>query len=300
MSGRVLRKPTPSMKTPALLSAASLLIATMIPSAAAAAAREFGLQLWSLRESAKADIPGTLDKVKNWGIRTVETAGFGHLTVEEYKALLDERGLRAPSMHAGGERLAKEMDKVLHEARVLGVKYIVCPWYPHQGAFDAAKGAAAAADFNRWGRQIRDAGFQFAYHPHGFEFAPTGGSDDERVFDQIVKAVDPELVKFQMDVFWVYRAGVDPVALLKKHPGIWVSLHLKDLRKGALRAPSPGVSPSAAPPTDKVVVGDGEVDWPALLTEADRQGVTLGFIEDESLAPVDSIPRSLAYLQSLK
>lgn len=283
------------MKTTALLCAASLLIVSTL----SAAPREFGLQLWSLRDSAKTDIPGTLDRVKNWGIRIVETAGFGSLSVEEYKALLDVRGLKAPSMHAGGDRLEKEMDRVLHEAKVLGVTYIVCPWYPHEGAFDAAKGAKAAADFNRWGRQIKEAGFQFAYHPHGYEFSPTG-EGEERVFDRIVKAVDPELVKFQMDVFWVYRAGVDPIALLKKYPGVWVSLHLKDLRKGALRAPSPGVSPSAAPPTDKVIVGDGQIDWPALLAEADRQGVTLAFIEDESLAPVDNIPRSLAYLKSIR
>ena len=70
----------------------------------------------------------------------------------------------------------------------------------------------------------------------------------------MVAAVDPQLVAFQMDVFWVYRAGVDPVALLKKYPGIWVSFHLKDLRKGALRAPSPGVSPSSAPPTATVTL----------------------------------------------
>ncbi|HYC70285.1 MAG TPA: sugar phosphate isomerase/epimerase [Opitutaceae bacterium] len=284
------------MKTSALLVAASLLIVTTLT----AAPREYGLQLWSVRDAAKADLPGTLDKVKSWGIRTVETAGSGTLTIEEYKKLLDERGLKAPSMHAGGDRLNKEMDKVLHEAKVLGVKYIVCPWYPHEGTFDAAKGAKAAEDFNRWGRQIKDAGFQFAYHPHGYEFLPTGGAGDERVFDLIVKAVDPKLVKFQLDVFWAYRAGVDPIALLKKHPGQWVSLHLKDLRKGALRAPSPGVSPSSAPPTDKVIVGEGEIDWPTLLKEADKQGVALGFIEDESLAPVDNIPRSLKYLESIR
>jgi sugar phosphate isomerase/epimerase len=284
------------MKTSALLAAASLLLVSTL----SAAPREYGLQLWSLRDSAKTDIPGTLDKVKGWGIKTVETAGYGSLSVEDYKKLLDERGLKAPSMHAGGDRLDKEMAKVLHEAKVLGVKYIVCPWYPHEGTFDAAKGAKAAADFNRWGKAIKDAGFQFAYHPHGYEFLPTGGPKDERVFDQIVKAVDPKLVKFQLDVFWAYRAGMDPIALLKKHKGKWVSLHLKDLRKGALRAPSPGVSPSSAPPTDKVIVGEGEIDWPKLLKESDKQGITLGFIEDESLAPVDNIPRSLKYLESIR
>lgn len=288
----------PIMKVSLLLG--SILFLGLTSLTALAAPREFGLQLWSLRDQTKADLPGALDKVRAWGITTVETAGTGGLPVEEFKALLDARGLRAPSMHAGAERLEKEMDKVLHEARVLGVSHIVCPYYPHErDKFDAAQGRKAAADFNRWGAQIKAAGFKFGYHPHGYEFAPTGGAHDERVFDVMVAAVDPQLVAFQMDVFWVYRAGVDPVALLKKYPGIWVSFHLKDLRKGALRAPSPGVSPSSAPPTDKVVVGDGEIDFPALLREADRQGVFLHFIEDESLAPVESIPQSRKYLRAL-
>jgi len=288
----------PTMKISPLLRSLPLMFLSSL--AALAAPREFGLQLWSVRDAIKADLPGTLDRVRDWGITTVETAGTGGLTVEEFKALLDARGLRAPSMHAGAERLEKEMDQVLHEAKVLGVTTIICPYYPHErDKFDVAQGRKAAADFNRWGARIKAAGFKFGYHPHGYEFAPTGGAGDERVFDVLVAAVDPGLVSFQMDVFWVYRAGVDPVALLKKYPGIWSSTHLKDLRKGALRAPSPGVSPSSAPPTDKVVVGDGEIDFPALLREADRQGVFRHFIEDESLAPVESIPHSLKYLQAL-
>lgn len=261
----------------------------------------FGLQLYSLRELAKVDLAKSLDLTKAWGVVDVETAGTGGLAVEEFKAMLDARGLKPVSMHAGAERLNKEIDQVIHEAKVLGAATIVCPWYPHdRGKFDAETGRKASADFNRWGAAIKAAGLQYVYHPHGFEFALTGGAGDERVFDQMMAAIDPKLVKFQMDVFWVYHAGVDPIALMKKYPGAWVSLHLKDMRRGALRAPSPGVAPESAPPTDKVVVGTGEIDWPGLLAEAAAQGVKSTFVEDESLNPVENIPQSLAYLRGLR
>lgn len=288
------------MKLPSLLAGAAIAAAVTL-NCAGSIHDHYGLQLYSLRELAKVDLAKSLDLTKEWGVVDVETAGTGGLPVEEFKKLLDARGLKAVSMHAGADRLDKEMDKVIHEARVLGVTYIVCPWYPHdRGKFDSALGRKAVADFNRWGAAIKAAGFQYAYHPHGFEFAPTGGAGDERVFDQMVAATDTKVVKYQMDVFWVYHAGVDPLALLKRYPGIWVALHVKDMRKGALRAPSPGVSPESAPPTDKVVVGTGEIEWPSLLAAADAQGVKYAFVEDESLNPVENIPQSLKYLRSLR
>jgi sugar phosphate isomerase/epimerase len=94
-----------------------------------------------------------------------------------------------------------------------------------------------------------------------------------------------------MDVFWVAHAGVDPAALLARYPGRWRMLHLKDLRRGAKRDAT-----GAAPATDDVPVGQGEVHWPAVLSEARRAGVEYYFIEDESVAPLENVPTSLRYL----
>jgi sugar phosphate isomerase/epimerase len=287
------------MKTPKLLRAVLPLIVFLLPTLQAKPG--YGLQLWSLREQTKTDVPGALDRVREWGVAEVETAGTGGMPVEKFKELLDARGLKPVSMHVGADRLNKELEAVLHEARVLGAAHIVCPWYPHErGKFDAETGRKAAADFNRWGAAVKAAGFRFAYHPHGFEFAATGGANDERVFDVLIAATDPALVSFEMDVFWVYHAGVDPVALLEKYAGRWTMLHLKDLRKGALRGLQPGVTAGSAPPTDKIAVGQGEIDWPAVLRAARKQGVKHLFVEDETLTPLTSIPASLDYLRALK
>lgn len=261
-----------------------------------------GLQLYSLRVLAKSDLAKALDLTKEWGVVEVETAGTGGLPVEQFKAMLDARGLKAVSMHISADLLNKEFDDVVRQAKVLGATCIVCPSYPHERGvkFDTAMGQRAAADFNRWGAALKKAGLQFAYHPHGFEFAPTGGPNDERVFDRIVAAIDPALVKFEMDVFWAYHAGVDPVGLLKKYPTIWAALHVKDMRKGAPRAPAPGVVPESAPPTDKVIVGTGEIDWPTLLQLSEAQGVKMAFVEDETTDPIANIPPSLQYVRSLK
>lgn len=100
-----------------------------------------------------------------------------------------------------------------------------------------------------------------------------------------------------MDVFWVVHAGQDPVKLLQKYPNRWISLRVKDLRKGAVT----GLNTGSAPPTDKVTVGLGQIDWPsAVLRAAQAIGVQQYFIEDESPTPLQCIPDSLKYLRAKK
>lgn len=264
-----------------------------------------GLQLWSLRDlinpkEGTPNVTDALDRVRDWGIVEVETAGTGNLTATEFRTQLDARGLKAVSSHAGYGALEKDLAGVIATAKTLGASYIVCPGIPHKaGEFNDAAAKKAAENFNQWAAACRAAGIQFAYHPHGFEFSPSQELPGQRVFDVLIRATDPTLMKYQMDVFWVYHAGVDPVELLKKYPDRWVTLHIKDLRKGALRAGDTGVKPGSTPPTDKVPVGTGEIDWPAVYATAESLGVKHAFIEDEGLKPLDEIPRSLAYVRAL-
>ena len=99
-----------------------------------------------------------------------------------------------------------------------------------------------------------------------------------------------------MDVFWAFHGGQDPAKLLAKYPNRWVSLHLKDIRKGAVT----GLSTGGAPPTDNVAVGTGQIDWPAVIRTAQKIGVKYYFIEDETPTPLQCIPDSLKYLRGLK
>lgn len=273
---------------------ASLFIAT------AASAADFrdhlGLQLWSLRDQTKQSTTGALDLATGFGFTEVETAGTGSLSVTDFAQELRARKLTAVASHAGYEALQKDAAKVIADAKILGAKYVIVPWLPHDKAtgLTTEVARAAAANFNAWGEACRAAGLQFGFHPHGFEFkADAGGTTP---FDLIARETKPELVTFEMDVFWVFHAGQDPVKLLEKYPGRWRLMHVKDIRKGAVT----GLSTGSAPPTDKVAVGDGQIDWPTVLRAAAQAGVAHYFIEDEGVQPLKEIPASVRYLKTLK
>jgi sugar phosphate isomerase/epimerase len=256
-----------------------------------------GIQLYSLRDQFKQDVPGTLDKVKAFGFTTVETAGTYGLEPEKFVAMLKERGLTAVSGHFGYEAMEKDLPAVIKEAKALGVKYAACAWIPHEvGSFGEADVKRAAANFNKWGEAFKKEGITFAYHPHGYEFRPAAEGAEETLFDMLAKETNPEFVFFEMDVFWVKHPGKDPAALLAKYPNRWRLMHLKDIRKGART----GIYTGQAPLTDDVTLGTGMVDWPAVLSAAAKVGVEHYFIEDESPTVTDQIPQSLKYLESLK
>jgi sugar phosphate isomerase/epimerase len=252
-----------------------------------------GLQLYSLREAFKTDVPGTLDKVKALGIKEVEIASLYDMPAEKLLAMLKERGLTPISEHFQYDRLTKDLAGAVAEAKTLGLKFAACPWIPHEGDFDETECRKAAADFNTAGAAFAKEGIKFTYHPHGFEFVPFG---DGTMFDLLVKETKPEFANFQMDVLWVVHPGQDPVKLLEKYPTRWLTMHLKDLRKGVetgLKAPPTKL-------TDDVALGTGMVDWPAVLRTAAKVGVKHYFIEDESPTVEQQLPVTLKYLQSLK
>lgn len=250
-----------------------------------------GLQLYSLRNADKSTVV-KIELAQSYGITEVETAGTWGLGAAEFAAALREHHLRPVSAHYGYEQLEKDVGAVIAEAKALGVEYVIVPSMPSKdGVFDAN---AVIANFNTWGQALHAAGLKFGYHPHGFEFVPL--ADGRTRFDLVMTGTDPRFVCFEMDVFWILHAGVDPVALLKKYPSRWQLMHVKDMRKGA----PTGFHNGSAPTTDKAIVGQGLINWPELLAVADQAGVKHYFIEDETAAPRENIATSLAYLRTLK
>lgn len=255
-----------------------------------------GLQLWSLRDTTKESTTKALDVAAGFGFTEVETAGTGSLSVADFAKELKARKLGVVAIHASYENLTKDTAKIIADAKTLGAKYVIMPWLPHDKdqALTPEIARKAAADFNKWGEACKAAGLQFGFHTHGFEFK--ADANGVTPFDLLIRETKPELVTFEMDVFWVYHAGVDPVKLLEKYPDRWRLLHVKDMRKGAIK----GLTTGSAPPTDKVAVGDGEIDYRAVLSTAERIGVQHYFIEDEGVQPLKDIPASVKYVKSLK
>jgi sugar phosphate isomerase/epimerase len=251
-----------------------------------------GLELYTVRHLMAKDVPGTLKLVKSWGFDDVEGGVMEGKTAAETKALLDQHGLRMQSMLTGYEALRDNVAAVAKDARTMGCSYAGTAWIPHQGPFTRQHVDQALKDFEAWGKALGSEGLQFFYHVHGYEF---GTSPDGTLLDTLITR-SPKNVAFQMDVFWVMRGGGDPAALLTKYPGRFLLMHLKDIAKGTELGDPTG----SAPDETSVPLGQGQVDWPAVLKAAKASGTKMFYIEDEHPKAEDQVPVTLKYLAELK
>lgn len=283
------------MKMFLLLPLCSLL--GLVAGGSASAAQKFnapaGLQLYSLRDQFAKDVPGTLDKVRDLGIKYVELAGTYGLSNEKFLAELKARGLVAVSGHFSYERYRDDAEGVANEAKALGLKFAGCAWIPHEGDFNEKACRAAAAVFNKAGAVLAKQGIKFFYHTHGYEFQPHGSGT---LFDLLMTETDAKNVGFQMDVFWIVHPGQDPAKLLEKYSGRWVSLHVKDMRKGT----PTGLLTGHTEVTNDVALGTGQIDYVPILRAAKRAKVKWYFLEDESPTVEAQLPVSLNYLKTVR
>ena len=253
-----------------------------------------GIQLYTYRNSFKKDVAATLDTIRDLGFKEVEcgVSPYG-LTTEQFKLMLDERGLKAPAVGAGYEELVNNPEEIARKAKILGASYVMTAWIPHDGDnFTIEHAKKAVEDFNRVGKILKENGLTFCYHNHGYEFRPY---EDGTLFDYIAENTDPEYVSFEMDILWTFLPGADPAALLRKYGDRWKLMHLKDLKKG-VESNHTGHTPLE----NNVVLGSGQIDMPAVLKAAKEVGIQHYFIEDESPWVSEQVPQSLAYLKSLK
>jgi len=259
---------------------------------AADAPNAAGLQLYSLRSQFKLrGVPWTLDRVKEFGIKEVELAGTYDLTAEQFKAELEQRGLKAVSSHFPYARYKNDLDNVVKEAKTLGLKYAGCAWIDHKDSFDEAECRDAIAVFNKAGEALAKEGITMFYHAHGFEFEPYG---DGTLLDLFLRETKPEFVSMEMDVLWIIFPGQDPVKLLNQYSGRWKLMHLKDLKKGVATGFLTGKTDVA----NDVTLGTGQMDWKAIFAAARKNGVAHYFIEDESPSSQEQIPNSLTFLRA--
>lgn len=271
-----------------------MMIAALLALAQGAYEGPTGVQLYSLRDLFKAEGPKAgLDKTKELGFKLVELAGTYGLPAADFLKLLEERGLKAVSGHFPYDRWKKEPEAVAAEAKALGLEFAGCAWANHKAPLDEAQAREIIGVFNKAGEACAKAGSRFFYHFHGFEFQKHG---DATLGDLIIKETDPAKVAFQLDVLWILHPGQNPTALLEKYSGRWVSMHLKDLKKGV---PCNDLSGKTDVRND-VVLGTGQADWPSILKAAKKAGVKYYFIEDESPDVLKQIPATLQYLKDVK
>ncbi len=258
------------------------------------AAAEFpdpvGLQLESFSGGMHNNRADTLEKVHHLGFKVVELVGDYGQSPENLKAELRAHGLAATSAHFPYARFRDDPKSVATECAALGLTLAGCPSMPQRDDLDEEGVLKAAEMFNRAGKAMAERGIKFFYHPHGYEFKPHGQGT---LFDLLMEKTDPKFVYFQMDIYWIVHAGVDPVKLLKRNPDRWVSMHLKDMRKGA---PTGEFNGHVNRP-DFMPLGRGQIDIMGVMRTAHQIGIRSYFIEDESSSPDKGIPQSMQFLR---
>jgi sugar phosphate isomerase/epimerase len=259
---------------------------------AAAFGSAVGLELESVSGELHRDMAATLEKVHGWGFRSVELVGDYGLSPDALKSELAVHHLKAASAHFPYAKFRDAPDQLAAEGAALGISLMGCPSLPQRDALDKAGCDDAIAVFNRAGEILAKRGIKFFYHPHGYEFKPFGQGT---LFDYLVRNTNPQYVHFQMDIYWIVHAGQDPVQLLERYPNRWISMHLKDMRKGA----PTGVFNGQVKRGDFAPIGHGQIDVVGAMRVARRLGITSYFIEDESSSPDTGIPESLRYLNAV-
>ena len=253
----------------------------------------YGIQLYSLRFELKKDVPGTLAKLQKLGIKEVEVSNYYGYPAKDFKKLLNQNKLKCTSINFGYRTFKEDINTVISDAKLFGAKYVGIGWYPHDNkGFTKQDANSAIKDFNEFGAKVKKAGLKFFYHPHGYEFITDGG---EVLMDYIIKNTNPDLVTYELDVFWTVHGGGDPEKYLAKYPGRWELLHLKELR-----IDTPGNSSGTAPDATSVSLGRGVTNWPLLLRLAQKTGTKKFYIEDEAANAIDQVPVTVTYLNSMR
>lgn len=250
-----------------------------------------GLELYSFRREMKKDVRATLAQTRQLGFSEVEVPGLYGLTATAFRAELDRAGLRCTAMVIDKESIRSGVQPAVDCARTLGADYVIYPWLDHSDSFGAKDCARAVDSFNRWGDEFKAAGLRFCYHPHGYEFGP---SPEGTLLDTMIQRTTPGAVDYQMDIFWIVWPGQDPVQFLRRYPGRFPLMHLKDVRTG-VKGNQTGIAPDEV----SVAIGSGSTKFPAIFLEADKAGVKRYYIEDESPEAPEQVPASLRYLASI-
>ena len=278
---------------------------TSLPFRGLAAAHQvdhLGVELYTVREMMKTDVPGTLAKVAAIGYKEVEFAGYFDRSPKDLRAILDKDGLTAPACHVSYAVVQNKWPEAIETGHILGHKYIVCPWIDDSQRQSPDGYKRAAELFNKAGEASRKAGIQFGYHNHFWEFLPDKNLGDKLPYDFLLESTDPANLKMELDLCWITVAGKDPLAYFKKYPSRFVLAHVKDLSK------IPPIVPgkSSKEMIDDVAVsftaiGGGVIDWKVLLPAAQNAGVEHFFVEnDEPKDAIANLTDSYAYLSKLR
>lgn len=282
--------------TQAGLVTAGAIIAPQLLIAKPTAKHIVGLQLYSLRDQLPKDVKGNIAKVAAAGYKEVETFGYSKkngfwgLDAKEFSALLKSHGLTTPSGHFDlnsyfVEGKTDELESYIDAANVTGMQYVIVPSINGEVLKTKDSIKMVSDKMNKAGEMCKKAGLKLGYHNHNFEWKPV---EDTTFYDLLLKETEPSLVSMEVDLFWVVRAGQDPVKLFREHPGRFALCHIKDRDKTQTNL--------------NTEIGKGSIDFKSILSHAKIAGLKHFIVEQENYINIDpyvSIAESAAYVKTV-
>lgn len=273
------------LKTTAAFAAGSL----VIPMFSCSKEKVIGLQLYTVRDKIQQDLDGTLNRLAEIGYNSMEAAGYNAgdgtfygMKPKDFANKLIGLGMPLHSSHTVFEPDSAE--KVFADAAEAGCKYVIYPYLPDNQRENIDGYKVTAEKFNKMGEVGKKYGIRFGYHNHAFEFEPMDGQIG---MDVLLQNTEPELVTYEIDLYWVTRAGYDPVEYIKKYPGRFEIYHVKDMVK-----------------TDDMFfapVGSGRIDFASIFAVKEIAGMKMFFVEQDrfkDLDPLESVEISYNYLKN--
>jgi sugar phosphate isomerase/epimerase len=259
---------------------------------AATFGKALGVQLYTVRNEMPAKPRETLEAIRRIGFTEVEVLRPG---LPAIAPILKELGLSAPSCHVEASLVTgSDFQQVIDSAKGFGLQFLVVPYLrkDERGGLDAYR--KLADQLNQAGEQAAKAELTLCYHHHSFEFSPIDG---KRPFDILAERFNPKTVQWEVDVFWVKAGGEDPAALLQKLKGRVSLVHLKDMAAGSATQ----FDEAAMARTAFKEVGNGSLNWPAILQACAQAGVKHYFVEQDQCpgSPLASIEQSYRFLRAL-
>lgn len=237
-------------------------------------ADSLAIQLFTVREAVSKDLEGTLERLAGLGYKRLEIFGYNGTffgkTAKEFKSILDKTGISVISSHhttgiamKSKGTLTDGWDKAIEDIHELGAQYMVCAYlFPNERTVEHYK--ALPDLFEKAGKATKDAGIQFAYHNHDFEFEKL---EDTTGFDFLASKTSADLVKLELDLYWVVKADNDPVKLFEKYPGRFPLWHVKDMEAGTKNITE---------------IGNGTIDFDKIFAAREKAGLKHWFVEQDS------------------
>jgi sugar phosphate isomerase/epimerase len=249
-----------------------------------------GLQLYSLRDSIFKDPKGVLQKVASFGYKELETFAYGDgkiygMPFNEFAKFCKGLGMKVCSGHYGLDLVKSDKwEQAVTDAKAIGQDYMIMPYIqePDRKSIDNYKSICEA--LNKAGEVCNKNGVRFGYHNHAFEFDTVDG---QIPYDVMLKELDPKLVGMELDIYWVYRAGKDPLQMFQQNPGRFEQWHVKDMDKNNKDR--------------NADVGTGSIDWKPIFAKAKQSGMKHFYIEQETYPgePIDSVAACIKNLQTI-